>query len=300
MTENNSFYKNILDNLYDGVYLVDRDRRITYWNRGAERLTGYQASEVLGKFCSDNILMHVDERGTSLCRGSCPLAATIADGRLREKEIYFHHKEGHRIPILVRAAPLRDSKSQIIGAVEIFSEYSFKNEMMQRIDELERLALVDSLTKVGNRRYGEINLHSRFNEMHRFGWRFGVLFIDIDDFKSINDQYGHDIGDRVLKMVATTILNNIRSFDVVCRWGGEEFLAMITNVKENHLYLLGNRLCALVENSGLTVGSDIVRVTISIGATLADKDETADELLKRADSLMYHSKKNGRNMVSMK
>ena len=76
-----SFYKNLLDNLFDGVYFVDPERRITYWNKGAERLAGFPASQVVGTHCWDNKLMHVDAAGTQLCAGGCPLAATIEDGR---------------------------------------------------------------------------------------------------------------------------------------------------------------------------------------------------------------------------
>ncbi len=80
MADSDNLYHAILDNLYDGVYFVDRERKITYWNKGAERITGYSAGEVIGIRCSDNILMHVDTRGTLLCKDLCPLAATLLDG----------------------------------------------------------------------------------------------------------------------------------------------------------------------------------------------------------------------------
>ena len=79
------FYKKLLDNLYDGVYFVDKDRKITYWNKGAERITGYAADEVVGKHCFDNILMHTDNGRESLCQGICPLAGAIADGQGAER-----------------------------------------------------------------------------------------------------------------------------------------------------------------------------------------------------------------------
>ena len=76
MAEDQNFYKNIIDNLYDGVYFVDPDRKITYWNRGAERITGFKAGEVLGRSCRDNILNHVTGNGIHLCLTNCPLAAS--------------------------------------------------------------------------------------------------------------------------------------------------------------------------------------------------------------------------------
>lgn len=299
MTADNDFHKSLLDSLYDGIYFVDRDRKITYWNKGAERLTGYKASEVVGMHCSDNVLMHINEQGISLCEERCPAAETMADGRPREAELYLHHKEGYRVPVLIRLAPIQDPNGQTIGAVEIFSDNSSKVAIVQRIEELQKIALFDPLTELGNRRYAEMNLTARFDEMRRYGWPFGVLFMDIDHFKAVNDVHGHDIGDEVLKMVAKTLLNNVRSFDTVNRWGGEEFIGIIVNIQEDQLYAIANKLRLLVEQSSLSVGSDIIRVTISIGATLAQANEGGDTLLKRADQLMYHSKTAGRNRVSM-
>lgn len=87
-------YKSLLANIRDGVYFTDLDRRITYWNKGAERITGYSADDVVGHRCRDNLLIHVDETGRSLCQGRCPLASTMNDKAPREAKIYLHHKQG--------------------------------------------------------------------------------------------------------------------------------------------------------------------------------------------------------------
>ena len=115
-------HRRILDEIQDGVYFLDTDRRITYWNRGAERITGFKSDEVLGRCCSDNILMHVDHAGLQLCKGHCPAARTIADGSFQEDEVFLHHKQGHRVPVRVRTSPVRDEAGGIIGAVEIFND----------------------------------------------------------------------------------------------------------------------------------------------------------------------------------
>jgi len=296
---NFDLHKNLLDNLYDGVYFVDREKTITYWNKGAEMISGFSSSGVLGSCCSDNILMHVDDQGTLLCKELCPLAATIADGAPRKTEVYLHHKDGHRIPVVARIAPLHDEQGTIIGAVEVFTDNSSHIAALQRISELERVAYIDPLTELANRRFTEITLRARFDEMWRYGWQFGVILMDVDNFKRTNDLYGHDVGDRTLRMVAQTLLKNSRSFDVVGRWGGEEFLAIIMNTKRDHLKSIANRFRVLVEKSSLSVGKEVVQATISLGATLANAKDTAVDLLKRADRLMYQSKTAGRNCVSV-
>jgi diguanylate cyclase (GGDEF)-like protein/PAS domain S-box-containing protein len=297
MKTDEAFYKTLLDNLYDGVYFVDKKRTVSYWNKGAERITGYTAAEVVGRRCSDDILMHVDREGNSLCLGLCPLADTMTDGKARSSDVYLQHKDGHRVHVFVRAAPIRGERGVIVGGIEIFTDNTPAAEALERFAELERLAFLDPLTGLANRRFAEITLKARLEELQRYGWRFGVIFIDIDNFKDINDRYGHDAGDEVLKMVAKTLQNSVRAFDVVSRWGGEEYVAVVAHVEGDELAATAKRCRALVEQSSLPAGKPI-RVTISLGATLARQDDTMVSLIKRADALMYQSKAAGRNAVT--
>jgi diguanylate cyclase (GGDEF)-like protein/PAS domain S-box-containing protein len=294
------FYKNLLDNLYDGVYFLDSERKITYWNKGAERLTGYQASEVIDCYCRNDILMHVDEEGTKLCEENlCPAVKALTDGLPHEDEVYLHHKKGHRVPVSIRVAPILSPDGLVVGAVEVFSDNTTRVESKQTIEELRRIALLDPLTEVGNRRYAEMNLKFRLAEQERYGWPFGVLFMDIDHFKKINDHYGHDIGDDVLKMTAKTLDNSLRAFDVVGRWGGEEFIAIVINISPGQLHSIAEKLRIMAEQSSMTNGNKTIKVTISVGATLARDDDTVESLLSRADQLMYQSKSSGRNRITM-
>jgi len=292
-------YERIIENLYDGLYFVDRDRVITYWNKGAERISGFTADEVVGKSCADNILTHVDSQGNSLCTGMCPLAATIADGTLREAELFMHHKDGHRIPVSVRFSTLTDRDGIIIGGVEVFTDISNQEATKLRVKELEKLALLDNLTQLANRNYIEREIQSRLEEKKRLNVPFGILFIDIDHFKKFNDSYGHDVGDEVLKFVANTFVANTRPFDLYGRWGGEEFIGIIRNINGKELELLGNRVRILIENSYIIHENEKLYVTISIGATLVNRKDTIDSLIKRADTLLYKSKAAGRNCLTI-
>lgn len=291
------FYKKLLDEFYDGVYFVDRERRIIYWNKGAERITGYSAEEVIGRKCSDDILMHVDGEGRALCQGCCPLQFAMDDGAPRRADIYLHHKKGYRVPVSVRVSAIRNARGQVIGAVEVFTDNTPQATLLERVTQFERLAYIDPLTEVANRRYTEIVLTARHEEMKRYGWPFGILFVDIDRFKIVNDRYGHAKGDRVLRMVARTLVHSVRSFDVVGRWGGEEFVAVIANVSVEEIGVFGERIRTLVEHSSLPDETPI-RVTVSVGATIARDGDTIEELVKRADELMYQSKQDGRNRVT--
>jgi diguanylate cyclase (GGDEF)-like protein/PAS domain S-box-containing protein len=299
MDLDNASYARIIESLHDGLYFVNVDRIITYWNRAAERISGYTAAEVVGRSCADNILTHVDGEGRNLCLGLCPLAETITDGVDREVEVYMHHKDGHRLPVFVRTSILKDQKGNVIGGIELFTDISNINANNLRIIELEKLALIDSLTKLANRNYLEKEIHVRFEENKRLKIPFGILFIDIDHFKDVNDTYGHDIGDEVLKFVAQSFVANSRPFDLYGRWGGEEFIGIIRNINTGDLAHLAERLRILIEHSYIAHDNKKLHVTVSLGVTSVNDNDTIESLIKRADTLLYASKRSGRNRFTI-
>ena len=295
-----SFYKEILDSLQDGIYFLNLDRSITYWNRGAEEISGYTAQQVLGKSCRDNILNHVNEQGVILCNEYCPMATTMQDGKSREAYVYLKHAEGHRVPVRVRATPLRDKSGQIIGAVETFNKGVSPEQTERRIRKLQQTALLDPLTAIGNRRHLESRLQASMTEYCENHVPFGLLFCDVDRFKDLNNTYGHNLGDRVLRMISQTLRANIRDSDTMGRWGGEEFLVILRNLDPHFLYVIGEKLRNLVRNSQLSLPDErIVSATISIGGTLVQDGDTIESLIDRADRLMYKSKTNGRNRLTI-
>ena len=228
--ETNSLFKRMLDNLFDGVYFTDLQRRITYWNQAAEHLTGYSAEEVVGKRCADNILMHVDDSGCLLCAGECPLSRTIADGRPRRAEVYLHHKSGHRVPVEVRVCPVPGRDGEVVGAVEIFNDNSRQRAVRERARELAKLAFLDPASQVANRRYLDQQLFQQLDQHSKFGTPFGIMLADLDEFKNINDTYGHVAGDAALVTVAKTLSGCLRASDVLGRWGGDEFLVILPGI----------------------------------------------------------------------
>ena len=291
------FTQELLDHLNDGVYVVDPARTITFWNRGAQAITGWAPRDVIGRACPEGVLRHVDSEGNDICRNGCPLSAALADGIPRRADVFLHHKAGHRVPVRVEAVPVRDAAGAIVGAVEVFTDQTERMEAIRRVEELTEIVFLDPLTGIGNRRYAEVVLEEKMAELSRYGFRFGVLFADVDHFKEINDAYGHERGDEVLKMVATTLARSARSLDFVGRWGGEEFVVFLANVTDFNLPLIADRARRLVEHSELPGPSGPLRVTISVGATVVRKGEEAADVVKRADSLMYEAKSAGRNRI---
>ena len=296
----NKFHKSLIDNLYDGVYFVDTNRLITYWNKGAERITGYKPHEVVGKFCHSNMLDHVTDSGNHLCTEGCPLMATIKDGEPREAEVHLRHADGYRVPVLVRTTPIYDEQNQVIGAVEVFSNNHSLFKMKRRVDELEKDVFFDALTNVGNRKLLEMKIGTAIHEYHHHHHAsFGLLFIDVDHFKSINDTYGHQEGDNILRNVAKSLSSHLRSTDICGRWGGEEFVVLLYDVNLKSLAQIAEKLHAMIANSSINVNGEKVSVTASIGGAIVHETDTMESIIERADQLMYQSKQTGRNRVTL-
>jgi diguanylate cyclase (GGDEF)-like protein/PAS domain S-box-containing protein len=292
-------YQNLLDNLRDGIYFVDNRRRITYWNRAAEEMTGYSAKFVSGNHCSEQLLAHIDEAGQSLCRNGCPLEETIADGRARSRELYLRHCYGHRIPVRVQTAALHDGEGRIVGAAEVFTDISPQTTLKERINELEKLSLLDDLTGLPNRDHLAVELDARLHEIRRYDIRFGVLCLDLDGFSNLDPQYGPGTADAVLVMTAKTLTASTRPFDLFGRWGGQTFVGVIRNVELDTLARIGERIRMLIEKSSFPKGTVRIGVTASVGATIAHQNDSPTAVLKRADALMRRSRRQGRNCLTI-
>ena len=170
------------------------------------------------------------------------------DGKQRQAEVYLHHADGHRIPVMVRTSPIQDENGVIIGAVETFSDNTSLLTVRRRMGKLEKTVLIDPATEIGNRRYIEMKLKSALDEFQQHRVPFGVIFLDIDYFKLVNDSYGHDSGDKVLQMVAKTLQHNMRTDDTVARWGGDEFIALLAGVNRQKLLSVAEKIRNLIED----------------------------------------------------
>jgi diguanylate cyclase (GGDEF)-like protein/PAS domain S-box-containing protein len=297
MTEiSTGLYKELLDRMSDGVYFVDRDRRILYWNEGATRLTGYKAEEVVGLYCQDNTLCHVDGAGNQLCLSGCPLSDCVEDGTPHEAEIFLRHKQGRRVPVNVCVQPIRAADGSIVGAVEIFRDNTAQIEARRKAEAMERLAFLDPLTHQPNRRFLEMSLRTALGEFQEHGDPFGVLVFDVNQFKAINDRFGHASGDRALQEVAKTLVGALRAADIVGRWAGDEFLAVAHSVTMEVLRELAARCTALVnETSFRNDSGGLEGLSISVGCALSKPGDDVESLVARADSRMYQRKRDSFN-----
>lgn len=162
---------------------------------------------------------------------------------------------------------------------------------------LEQAALTDALTGMQNRRYFDDALREYLDEFGKIGKPIGLMVLDLDHFKSVNDTHGHDVGDEVLKAVSKCLRDFTRYHDVVARLGGEEFAVVVPNMDDDHLWKFAERIRKAISGLTITSGNVRLKVTTSVGLAIWDQREKPDEFYKRADKMLYRAKQLGRNRV---
>ena len=184
-------------------------------------------------------------------------------------------------------------------AVVLFVVIVLYRIIQQHSKKLEDFAFYDTLTQIYNRRYFETKLLAEINNLKRYNSDLSLVFIDIDNFKHINDSKGHNVGDEILKIISKIFKNNTRSIDTISRWGGEEFVILLPNTNVREGEILAEKLRSTLENSTEIQHILTYKLHASFGVTSYKESDDIDSFTKRADEAMYMSKKNGKNRVTV-
>jgi diguanylate cyclase (GGDEF)-like protein/PAS domain S-box-containing protein len=305
MTDNHlnlpdGLFKQLLDEVHDGIYFVDTARTIRYWNKGAELITGFAPGEVIGRQCYRDVMCHIDDSGRRTCDGSCPLDIAMSADSTELRRLYLKNKDGKRVPVDVKGAPIRDQRSgRVIGAVEIFRDATSYEENETRTRLVSKLAATDPLTGLLNRRQVELETELEVNRALRLKLPVSVLYGDLDHFKQVNDTHGHACGDQLLKDVAKALQAGVRPYDRVSRFGGDEFVLLLPETQLQ----LGVEIAERVRHAvaAIDLACDNPKVAghpaISFGLAELQGDESWEQLVNRADQALYKAKQSGRNAV---
>jgi diguanylate cyclase (GGDEF)-like protein len=179
-------------------------------------------------------------------------------------------------------------------------ELEQKNEELQQLlEKVEQIAMTDFLTGITNRRFAIKKMNEELSRINRGGGGFSLLMIDVDNFKGINDSYGHACGDYVLKHLVNLMRSVLRKYDMMARWGGEEFLIMLPVTEINDAQIVAEKVIAYVRTQIFNYKGNSFNVTITAGAAQYQADDDLDSIIKRADEAMYLGKKSGKNCVKI-
>lgn len=306
-------YPDIIGNLLTvGIVMVDRRFTVVLWNRFMELNSQIRAEEVLGKDIFE-AFPELNRNWLEKKIKSCMILKTPSFSSWRQRPYLFRFKAS---PTLAGAAefmyqdvsifPIRNHTGAVQGAcvaihdaTELAESTRLLEQAMDQAVDLEESNQRDGLTGLYNRKFFDEQITQEILRARRYGWLLALAMIDIDRFKPINDTYGHQAGDAVLRTVAARLQGMLRTSDTLCRYGGEEFALILPHISlENSRFLL-DRLRKAIE--GLTVELEDgtqVNLTISIGIAQLEEGVMAGEMVRRADDVLYTSKQTGRNRVT--
>jgi diguanylate cyclase (GGDEF)-like protein/PAS domain S-box-containing protein len=281
-----------LNSIGDAVLSTDVSGNVTYLNAVAEAMTGWSQAEAAGRPLEQvfNII-----NGATREPSENPMALAVRQNRAVNltANCILIRRDGREAPIEDSAAPIHDRHGRTTGAVIVFHDVSAARQMSA---QLAHLAQHDFLTDLPNRLLLRDRLQQAISSARRRGGQVGVLFLDLDRFKHVNDSLGHSVGDRLLQEAATRLRRSVRRSDTVGRLGGDEFVVVLPELAalENASTSAAKLLSAL--DVPYAIGSDELHVPASIGISVYPDDaEDADTLLGNADTAMYHAKQDGRN-----
>jgi PAS domain S-box-containing protein len=279
-------YRSVLEGLPTGVYLTDRDRKILFWNDGAERITGYLRHEVIGRSCFDNFLMHCDESNSVLCGSGCPLAATIHDGSPRLADLFLLHKNGQRVPVHVHAAPIRDAGGVIIGATETFEERVLRPGAESHPSMRVFRDSNDDLTGVLDGPSLEKRLAATLEDFCEDHVPFGVLSMQIDGLEELGKFHGKHAIESILRVTGQTLLKSVGPSDAVGRRGENVFVIIATACPAASLKTVAVMMQRIVSRASVSWWGDHLSIALSAGGTAAREVDTVDVLLDRSEKAL--------------
>lgn len=276
-----------LDSIGDAVLSTDIHGRVSYMNLVAETLTGYSREEAIGQPLGD-IFQVMDATTHQLTEDPARRAIEADSIVALEANALLVARDGTELAIEDSAAPIHNRNGVVVGAVIVFHDARFSRAATAR---MEHLAQHDALTGLHNR----TAFYERFEQSlalaKRHGKQMGLLFIDLDNFKAINDLLGHESGDIILAVLAGKLKNLIRAADTVCRYGGDEFVVLLGEIAQpDHAYAVADKIREAAA-APLVIDGHKVSLQLSIGVSVyPDHGQSADALMKQADNAMYKVK----------
>jgi len=296
-----SSYAQVLDSINIGIVMLDRNLNITDWNNWMSLNSGLPSEEVLGKNIYDvcpEIKRNAFVRG---CKSVLSFGNLVFLSSKLHKYLFpfklagtystlFEHMQQSCYLI-----PIKNENGDIEGLMINIHDVT-ENAVLEK--HLKELSYVDGLTGVYNRRTFEHRLTEEFTRHKRDDSALGIIMFDIDYFKNINDEYGHQFGDVVLQKVAKLCKEKLRTEDFLARYGGEEFVCLLINQNIEQAHLVAERLREAIAEHPISDGDTSAKITISLGIADSKFYDTADELLKSADDALYKAKNNGRNQTA--
>lgn len=297
--DNPEIFRSILETLPTGVYLVDRNRKILFWNAGAEDITGYLRQDVVGRFLRDHLLTENGEVKKGLeSDPTDPVSVCFRDGKSSSGEVSILHKEGYRVPIVLRTIPIRNEKSAVIAAAECFEKNFSAFERTRRQIAAAELGSLDRVTGVPNQKYMHEHLQRRLEAFQADGSHFSILVMETDGIDHFRAACGPGVVSAIHRVVAQTVANSLRPTDTIGCWAEHQFVILLKNCRESSVGKVGERIRTMVANSAIEWWGDEFPLTASFGGAGCRDNDALELLIERAEKALAESIAAGGNCVT--
>jgi diguanylate cyclase (GGDEF)-like protein/PAS domain S-box-containing protein len=289
--ENSKRYELVTENIPIHIGAIDKQGKFFVWNKYSNEMLGYTAEEVIGKMSPSAI--HESKREAE------EVIRIATEEGIYDRELNLVHKDGHLVPAHLVVVPYRSQSGNITGfygfAEDITRRKELHTELLKSNERLKELALKDPETGLYNHRYLSEVIESEFYRARRYGHALSIIMVDIDYFKSINELYGHDFGDLVLKQFAHYINKLVRKYDIMVRSGGEEFIVLAPGLDRDKALALGRRFLEVVRvyDFGDREHTIKLKMSISVAAYPDDRVTMGKDLINLADGILDKVKDRG-------
>ena len=292
-------YQTVLDNLQTGVYIVDRNRRIRFWNEGAEQITGYLRQDVVGRFLRDHLLATGDGANDLDSDPDDPINLAFRDGKPSIMDVSILHKDGYRVPIVLRTNPIRNSRGAVVGATESFEKNRSASDWTRRQAGFADFGCLDAVTGVAAQSFMETQLRENLITFAEHNIPFGILLIRVDHLDQFRANRGPGVVSTILRVVAQSVENSLRPTDLLGCWGENQFIAVLLECKEYEVCLVGERVRRMIGRSEIEWWGDKFSVTSPLGGAGCRTGDEVELLIARAEASLKESIGKGGNCVTV-
>ncbi len=290
------FQRELLENMHDGIIFLNADCHVTFWNRGAERLTGINSESILQRPFAFSLLKLRDADGTILGDPDCPFLTPLRDGSQSRRRVLIEGRNGKDLPVDAHAIPVTDSRGGILGISLLLHDASGQASLEERCHDLCVQVKHDPLTQLANRAEFDRVFALFFNVHMERRLPCSLVICDLDRFKQINDNYGHIAGDEVIKRFSQLLKSLCRPGDLVARYGGEEFVLLYADCDNAAAVARAEEIRKSFSSIYHPILGD-KHCTASFGVTELQAGDDAGTMLNRADRALLMAKEGGRNAV---
>ena len=292
----NLFAQGLLDNMRDGVIFIDGHSRIQTWNQATEIMTGISSGNAVGRTICPSTFSLTDANGTEIPDTACPFSACIRSGKPHQGEYRVIGRSGREVKAEFNVVPIRTLDGTVCGALVLIQDSSVQLDLQKQLKDLYAQSMLDPLTQVANRSEFERVLGEYVRAHNSTDFQCSLIICDIDFFKQINDNYGHNVGDQALIAFAQLLKKFVRAQDVVARYGGEEFVILCANCDIDAAVDRAEEIRVTLTKTPQQMLNGKC-ITASFGVSQLKKSDSSVDFFVRADQALLNAKETGRNKV---